>query len=291
MMEKLGDLDLPRSAALAQAMADFASLFRAEFGLDVYLTWGTLLGAIREGDFIAHDVDVDLAYLSAKSNDFEILEEHELIVRVLDARGLRVRPHSRGQMHVDMSAAAGSAQGQAFDLDLWTSWTRDGRYFHYPDIKGELAAPQVAPLRRHTFRGHAVLVPACAEAVLAQFYGSQWRVPDAAYAWYPRYDSTDVFEFLRTERRPVTLPERPRRAQDIDIVERDGYFFLDSTHLHETQRLNATAMLILELCDGTRTPAAIIALIERSFALPSAPEVAVLEFLNYAAGCGLLEAD
>lgn len=290
-MEKLGELDAPRAAALAQAMVDFAALFRAEFALDVYLTWGTLLGAIREGDFIAHDVDVDLAYLSAASTDFEILEEHELIVRVLAGRGLRVQQHSRGQMHVDMAAGNGPARGDAFNLDLWTTWTRDGRYYHYPDIKGELAAAQVVPLRRHAFRGHAVLVPACSEALLAQFYGTQWHVPDAAYAWYPRYDSTDVFEFLRAERRPATLSSRPRRASDLVVTERDGHFFVVSPRLAEPQRLNATAMLILELCTGDQTPAAIIGLIERSFALPSAPEVAVLEFLTYAAACGLLETD
>ncbi|MGE0484528.1 MAG: PqqD family peptide modification chaperone [Gammaproteobacteria bacterium] len=286
-VRRLGDYAPSERDALAAAIAAFARLFQDEFGLSVYLTWGTLLGAVREGDFIAHDLDVDLAYLSAARSDYEVVEEHELIVRVLAARGLAVRPASRGQMHVDVAGARD--RPDAFDLDIWTTWVRDGRYYHYPDIKGELPADAVVPLVPRLLRQAEVLAPARPEALLDQFYGADWRTPDPGYAWYPRYHGDDVFEFLRAPRAAAAVPRRPRRVGGLNIAERDGCFLLAGGALAEPQRLNATAMLVLELCSGERDVADIVLAVQGLYGLDGAPEVAVLDFLAHAAATGLVD--
>lgn len=274
---------------LVSALAGFTELFRREFGLDLYLTWGTLLGAVREGGFIAHDMDVDLAYLSAASVPHEVVEEHEVIVRVLAAEGYAVRPASRGQMHVNI--ANGRSARTAFDLDIWTTWIADGRYFHYPDIQGELASDSIVPLAPTTLLGTSLLAPAVPADLLEAFYGPRWREPDPDYAWYPRYHSDDVFEFLRTPRAASTIPGRPRRAAGLVSTERGEYFYVSVPGAVEPQRLNATAMLILELCSGERDVQALLDDVQQLYNLDSAPEVVVLDFLAQAAATGLLESD
>jgi phosphorylcholine metabolism protein LicD len=49
------------------ALTDF---FKRRFDLDLYLIYGTLLGAVRENGFIADDKDIDVAYMS-KYHDFD----------------------------------------------------------------------------------------------------------------------------------------------------------------------------------------------------------------------------
>ena len=49
---------------LSKEMSNICNFFKKELNLEVYLIFGTLLGAIREKDFINHDYDVDLAYIS-----------------------------------------------------------------------------------------------------------------------------------------------------------------------------------------------------------------------------------
>lgn len=284
-----GDLEPDELDALARAIADVEHLFETEFGLPVYLTWGTLLGAVRERDFIGHDTDIDLAYLSRAETDFEIVEENETIVRVLRDHGLTVQRHTKGQLHVNVAGDERAALLPAYNFDVWTSWIRDDRYYHYPDIKGDIAASAVVPLLRGTFRGERLLMPAAADSVLRCFYGEGWCEPDPGYAWYPRYSSTDVFEFLRQSAAPGPIPPHPRRAANLTVSERGEYFFVSAPHIPEAQRLNSSAMLILELCTGAHTPGDIVGLLQQAFALPSAPEVVVLEFLSHAAATGLLE--
>ncbi|MEM7542734.1 MAG: PqqD family peptide modification chaperone, partial [Pseudomonadota bacterium] len=116
-----------------------------------------------------------------------------------------------------------------------------------------------------------------------------WRTPDADYAWYPRYSSTDVFEFLRADLRSGEVPSYPRQVDGLDIsLTQDDLYLVSGARLAEPHRLNGAAVLILELCSGDNTPAQIVCLLQAAFDLESAPEVVVLEFLSFAYAVGLI---
>ena len=283
--------DESQLALLVGSMKTLEQLFLSEFTIQLYLTWGTLLGAVRHNDFIGFDVDVDVAYLSKKSLEHEILEEHEVIVAVLKEHGFDVRRNSKGQIHVRVLPESESGKGAAFNLDLWTTWQREGSYYHYPDIKGELAVEAVLPLIRHKFHGEEFLIPQGSAGVLTCFYGENWREPDENYAWYPRYNPDDEFEFLRSSavHAPVALPEFPRAAESLQVRQEEEHYFVNGPSLAQEQRLNPTAVIILELCTGENTVAEIIRLLQEAYELPTAPEIAVVEFLSNAMQSGLLE--
>ncbi len=276
---------------LIGSMKTLEHLFLSEFDIQFYLTWGTLLGAVRHQDFIGFDTDVDVAYLSKKSLDYEILEEHEYIVTVLREYGFDVQRNSKGQIHVRVLTESSGGKGAAFNLDLWTSFQRENRFYHYPDIKGELPADAVLPFIQCQFHGESFQIPQGFERVLTSFYGEGWRQPDENYAWYPRYDADDDFEFLRSSvvYASVALPEFPRKAQALEMREEQGYYFVAGPSLQQEQRLNPTAIIILELCTGDVTVEEIIQLLQETYGLPTAPEIAVLEFLHNALASGLIE--
>ena len=46
-----------------------------EAGVDAFPAYGTLLGAIREQDFIGHDSDVDLGYVSRHTHPLDVIRE------------------------------------------------------------------------------------------------------------------------------------------------------------------------------------------------------------------------
>lgn len=71
--------------------------------------------------------------------------------------------------------------------------------------------------------------------------------------------------------RAMNWQMRPRRSAAADISEvADGYILYDaaSDRLHH---LNATAVLVLELCDGTLPAAELPSILQSAFALPAPP--------------------
>ncbi len=290
--ESFSDFTKDELIAVIQCVKRLEGIFKKEFDIDLYLTWGTLLGAVRENDFIPFDTDIDIAYLTLQKTDFEIVEEHEFIVRTLRDIGLPVQRNSKGQIHVQVQPENRSFKHSIFNLDLWTTWVRDDKYYHYPDIKGEICSNEVLPLVRHSFRGESFWIPSGYDNVLTKFYGTDWHIPNPDYGWYPRYDVSDEFEFLRSSSSDISIPKFPQRAIGLRIEEQNNFYFISGNSLREEkQRLNPTAMLILELCNGKNNVENIILFLQESYKLPSAPEVVVLEFLSNALRCGLINLD
>lgn len=58
-----GEMDRRPSASSSQSIADLQKLAQilSRHGCSYWLTSGTLLGAVRSGDFIGHDTDIDIA--------------------------------------------------------------------------------------------------------------------------------------------------------------------------------------------------------------------------------------
>ncbi len=54
----------------------------ASAGIDAFLAYGTLLGAVREKRFLGHDSDADLAYVSESGNPCDVVRESFRLQRV-----------------------------------------------------------------------------------------------------------------------------------------------------------------------------------------------------------------
>ena len=78
-----------REAGVVDAMVDMArrvlQIMRDDCGIDGWLSFGTLLGAARDGGAIGHDSDIDLNYLSEKQTPAEMAVELWDIGRALRA--------------------------------------------------------------------------------------------------------------------------------------------------------------------------------------------------------------
>src|SRR4051794_13288029 len=68
-----------------QALADL----RTE-GYDAHLSYGCLLGAVRDRRMIGHDSDADVAYLSAHTSPADVVRESYAMERALRRRGWKV---------------------------------------------------------------------------------------------------------------------------------------------------------------------------------------------------------
>lgn len=181
----------------AKDIVEVQKLYKEQFDVDVYLAYGTLLGAIRDEDFIDHDRDIDLAYMSKHNNmkdiyqewigimqffkDAEITEKFTRTAKKafkyvfgkdlpLHYNKLFKRRNCGGQFHFWVPT------GTSW-IDMWTAWTYEEKYFCSRRTLGDIKHDLILPLKKTKLRGVEVSIPNKPEKYLEYLYGPDWKTP------------------------------------------------------------------------------------------------------------------
>lgn len=155
-------------------------------GYDIYLTSGTLLGLIRDEDFIENDDDIDVCYLSHSTKASEVQQEtRELYKKLHDIDALFLYrmatddcKHTQNFTDPIAHKLYGQAQIKVNDtnIDLWTSWQDDwGDYWvSFIGCLGHWGL--YYPLITKKFYGIDFFVPKGYKRLLFMFY-DDWKTP------------------------------------------------------------------------------------------------------------------
>ncbi|TQL66345.1 LicD family protein [Nocardioides albertanoniae] len=167
-----------RSAGYVETMRHATALL-TELGKPALMAYGTLLGAVREGDFLAHDDDVDMLIpLEAATRE----EAEPLLAALRDEiaeRGWKVaRPNNQLNFHI-------TDPETGLHIDLFPLLVDgDATTLHMEKMKlRPIATSLVLPASEISFHGTALLAPADPEGFLAERYGPTWGTPDPFYDW------------------------------------------------------------------------------------------------------------
>ncbi|MPZ01077.1 MAG: class I SAM-dependent methyltransferase [Actinophytocola sp.] len=159
---------------------------REECGIDAFLAFGGLLGAVREGKLIGHDCDADVGYLSAYTHPLDVARESFHMQRVLSRRGYRLRRFSAATLKVLMRDADGGIRG----IDVFGGFMVDDQFHLMPTVRAPLPRSAILPLSTVTLHGRQLPAPADPEALLEVTYGKSWRVPDPSFKFQPPPSTT-----------------------------------------------------------------------------------------------------
>jgi SAM-dependent methyltransferase len=168
-------------AALLDAVEAVLGALR-HAGLEPFLAYGTLLGAVREGAVLGHDSDADLGYVSRFTDPVDVARESFRVQRLLAAEGWRITRYSGAAFKIDVTEADVTR-----GLDVFGGFLDAGRLY----LMGEIGAPferqWIFPLGTADLEGRPMPVPARPERLLEATYGPAWRVPDPAF----RFETPD----------------------------------------------------------------------------------------------------
>jgi hypothetical protein len=205
---------------LLDAIADVLATLK-EAGVDAFLAYGTLLGAVRSQHLIGHDSDADLGYVSKHEYPVDVIRESFQLHRFLVSAGYHVTRYSAAAFKVDVIESDGSVRG----LDVFGGFMRDGHLYMMGEIRTPFSREWVFPLGTAVLEGREFPVPAAPERLLAATYGPTWRTPDPAFH-FEMPSSTHRrlngwFRGMRLDRtkweRFYSAPERGRRGPS-DLV-------------------------------------------------------------------------
>lgn len=196
-----------RKRRTLELVDEVSEVVHAAYGYGCTPFYGNLLGAVREQDFIAHDVGgFDIGYLSREHAPAAVRAEFSDLCRRLLDRGYHLELEPFGAM-------IRRGPGDRIFVDLNYAWlTEDGQLrmsygWRHEPVTGHrrLEAPRDTYLA-----GRLVPIPADAEGVLHQVYGPGWITPDQGFDLGLRLQRDEEFLLSDAERQALhgSAPER-----------------------------------------------------------------------------------
>lgn len=179
----------PRSVRLADIAGEAWEALRlatdalAEAGAVTWVTYGTLLGLVREGRLLPHDDDIDFAVMAGA--DVERIKAGmaarglALLIEEVAPDGVSKLKFNRGPVVIDLFFVR--VEGAVW-ADYCTLVRRSLLRSTHPPVTVET----------REFSGLALPVPAAAEAYLAHLYGAGWRQTVSNWNWYMSPPNSEI---------------------------------------------------------------------------------------------------
>lgn len=175
---------------LADESQRILDILQDRCGVPAWISFGTLLGAARNGRAIGHDSDVDLCYLSDRATPAEAQRELWEIVRELRRAGMRVVIRSGSFCTVQVPTPDGAGAG----IDVYTTFFLDGLFYETATVRAPVPRSAVLPITPIEFEGRMLPGPADPARLLEVSYGPDWRVPDPSFQHQPGHEIESRFD-------------------------------------------------------------------------------------------------
>jgi hypothetical protein len=160
---------------------DARVFFKERFGKDLFLIYGTLLGFIRQNDFIPGDDDFDTGFMAESTDSVSVKIETLSMISDLLQAGFSVGFNRRGRLF----RLYGRGQGvKGPHLDIHSFWEEEGKIWGHNDYCSARKKKDFIPAVERNFGKLTAFIPSVPEVFLESHYGPGWKVPDPSFINY-----------------------------------------------------------------------------------------------------------
>lgn len=175
---KLKSIDMEWKAEKIEWYLAAEKEFKDFHEIDIFLIYGSLLGCLRDGDFIPHDGDMDVAFFCNSNTPEAVSIEVQALIFDLLRRGVNIQIVGRGGFFR-------ACFNDTF-VDVFPIWFSDSRVWLHNTSCLKLSKNDFLPVQRSLLNGSPVNIPQNSELFLKEKYGDSWRVPDVTYKPKPK---------------------------------------------------------------------------------------------------------
>jgi hypothetical protein len=228
---------------IAEGAARAISDLRDRVGIDAHISYGCLLGAVRDGHMIGHDSDADLAYLSRWTHPADVVRESFRMERELRGLGWKVVRMSGADLKLFLPLP----DGRVVHIDVFGAFHVEGTFYQLGGRSGQLDRSTLTPASTVVLEGVELAAPADPEAVLAFLYGPDWRIPDPAFSPVDPWEGTRRLEgWMRGVRTHVITWNETYRNRHAEIPRKRSDFAVWAQ-----ERMDRPAALVADLGSGS----------------------------------------
>lgn len=219
--------------SVLKATESLLQKIKTDTGIDCFLSYGCLLGALRGGKLIGHDFDVDVVFLSKSAEHHEIVETARKLIEYLSDSGFHIALESNGQFK-----ATWRSSNISYLVEFFVAWCEEDKLYQYFALKGANIASAILPLSTVELEGCVFPAPANSEALVEAIYGPNWRVPDPDFKYNLSAEDWLPFQFLFTRNNKnfwdTYYSEREKNA--VFVTEPSGFSHFALNNLDEQSK-------------------------------------------------------
>ena len=153
-----------------------------------FADFGTMLGLVREGKLLSHDLDVDIGVILNSPDDIQrvhiALERHGFKLWRQYAIGSRVVEES--YLLNDLKVDLNFYQIDDNSSKTWLFYKKPG--FKYKQTTQrhvvEMTYSPIKEMQKISIHGYNIVIPKNAEQLLVEKYGETWRTPDKGWIYW-----------------------------------------------------------------------------------------------------------
>lgn len=144
-----------------------------------FLMYGSLLGQVREGGFIGHDDDFDIAYVSKRRSGPSAAKELVSIGKTFVKNGFDVELRATA-LHIH------DVDDPRFRIDLFHLFFNERKELSFPfGVAGtsQFMRSDWQGVTKARFAGYSVAIPKNSEKLVECIYGASWKTPIVGFSW------------------------------------------------------------------------------------------------------------
>ena len=165
-------------------------------GISAFADFGTLLGIIREGKLLAHDLDVDIGVILN-----EPFDTHRIRVAMERSGFTLWRQYINGERIVEESYRLNSLKVDFnyYEMDdryakTWLFYSKPGFQYEKKTLRHivEMTYSPIREMQTVSVGDCRIVIPKNAEQLLTEKYGQSWRIPDTGWIYWQSPAATPV---------------------------------------------------------------------------------------------------